>query len=464
MQLSDREPSTAVKPVMWEELEQLIATGQSPERIEAYLAALPVGETARVLSRLTDDDRVRLINVLPADEAAGVIGELPRPQAVELLERLAAATAATLMHLLPSDVRADLLGEVRTETAEAILDAMHPEIASSARAMACYAPDTAGGLMITEYLAYPATATVTDVMDDLRAHADRYRNYSSQYAYVVDRERRLVGVLRLRDLLLARRTQPVDELMIRNPLAVRADAPLNELEAFFDERPFFAVPALDETGRLLGVVSRDAVKQAGSDRNVDDYRKAQGIIREELRSMPVLLRARRRLAWLSINIGLNVIAASVIAVYQDTLASVIALAVFLPIISDMSGCSGNQAVAVTMRELTLGVLRPAEVMYVLGKEMLVGIVNGLALGALIAGVAWLWKGNVYLGLVVGAALALNTMVAVCFGGTIPLVLKRLRFDPALASGPVLTTVTDMCGFFLVLSFASMALEKLTGVA
>lgn len=455
-------PSEVDKLVDWEELEQLIATGQACARIEAYLEALPAGETARVLSRLTDDDRVRLINLVPADVAAGVIVELPRPQAVELLERLAAATSATLMHRLPSDVRADLLGEVRTETAESILDAMHPEIASSARAMARYAADTAGGLMVTEHLAYASTATVTDVVDDLRANADRYRNYPSQYAYVVDRERRLVGVLRLRDLLLARRTQPVDEVMIRSPLAVRADAALTELETLFDERPFFAVPALDETGRLLGVVSRDAVKQAGRDRHVDDYRKAQGIIREELRSMPLLLRSRRRLAWLSINIGLNIVAASVIAVYQDTLASVIALAVFLPIISDMSGCSGNQAVGVTMRELTLGVLRPAEVLYVLAKEAMVGVINGLSLGVLIAGVAWLWKGNVYLGLVVGVALALNTLVAVCFGGTIPLILKRLRFDPALASGPVLTTVTDMCGFFLVLSLASAVLPQLTG--
>ena len=176
--------------------------------------------------------------------------------------------------------------------------------------------------------------------------------------------------------------------------------------------------------------------------------------------MPLLQRSGRRLSWLSLNIVLNIIAASVIAFYQDTLAAVIALAVFLPMVSDMSGCSGNQAVAVSMRELALGLVRPNELARVLAKEAGIGLLNGLVLGLMLGGAAWLWKGNPFLGLVVGGALALNTFVAVSFGGLIPLVLKRLKLDPALVSSPLLTTVTDMCGFFFVLSFASIMLERL----
>lgn len=177
--------------------------------------------------------------------------------------------------------------------------------------------------------------------------------------------------------------------------------------------------------------------------------------------MRLLRRSSRRLSWLSINIVLNVIAASVIAAYQDTLSAVIALAVFLPIISDMSGCSGNQAAAVSLRELALGLVRPQDLLYVWLKELGVGLINGCALGLILGGVAYLWQGNAYLGLVAGGALALNTVVAVSIGGLVPLVLRRLRFDPAIASGPLLTTVTDVCGFFLVLSFASLALPRLT---
>ncbi len=138
----------------------------------------------------------------------------------------------------------------------------------------------------------------------------------------------------------------------------------------------------------------------------------------------------------------------------------IALAVFLPIVSDMSGCSGNQAVAVSMRELTLGVVNVRDVMRVWWQEAQVGLINGLALGVLLGLAGYLWKGNVMLGIVVGGALAINTLVAVSLGGTVPLLLKRYGADPAVASGPILTTVTDMCGFFLVLGFATLALPYL----
>jgi magnesium transporter len=212
---------------------------------------------------------------------------------------------------------------------------------------------------------------------------------------------------------------------------------------------------------MLGLVRRRSLLQALADRAESDSLKVAGIIGgDELRSMPVLTRSWRRLSWLSINIVLNIIAASVIAFYEDTLTAVIALAVFLPIVSDMSGCSGNQAVAVSMRELTLGAALPRDVLRVWRKEVIVGLINGMALGTLLGFAAWLWKGNAILGLVVGAALAVNTVIAVSIGGTVPLVLKRFKLDPAVASGPLLTTVTDMCGFFLLLGLASMVLPSI----
>jgi magnesium transporter len=249
--------------------------------------------------------------------------------------------------------------------------------------------------------------------------------------------------------------------MKREPITVEDLSPLVDLEEFFDKYPFLAAPVTDHEGRLLGVVTREDVHEAVGERADDMYLKSQGIVGgEELRSMPLMRRSSRRLSWLSINIVLNVIAASVIAYYEDTLASVIALAVFLPIISDMSGCSGNQAVAVTMRELTLGLVKPSDYFHVWIQEIKVGVINGLALGTLIAVLAFVWRGNPYLGVVAGGALAMNTTVAVSIGGLVPLLLKRLKMDPALASGPILTTVTDMCGFFFVLSLATFMLPYL----
>jgi magnesium transporter len=176
--------------------------------------------------------------------------------------------------------------------------------------------------------------------------------------------------------------------------------------------------------------------------------------------MPLRIRASRRLAWLTLNIGLNIIAASAIAIFQGTLEQVIALAVFLPIISDMSGCAGNQAVAVSMRELELGMIKPRELAHVFWKEIQVGLINGVILGVLVGMLALVWKGSAWLGIVAGGALAINTVIAVSVGGLLPLVLKLLKKDPALAAGPILTTVTDMCGFFIALGFATLALSRL----
>jgi magnesium transporter len=243
-------------------------------------------------------------------------------------------------------------------------------------------------------------------------------------------------------------------------MAVRPDATLSELRDIFNDHPFLGVPVVNENNILIGVVLRDALAEAELEHAEADVQKLQGVVNEELRSMPTLLRARRRLSWLTVNIGLNIIAASVIALYEETLAAVIALAIFLPIVSDMSGCSGNQAVAVSLRELSLGVARTTDLLHVWLKEAAVGVINGLALGVLIAFAAWMWKGNPYIGVVVGVALALNTLVAVSIGGTVPLALKRFNVDPAIASGPMLTTITDMFGFFLVLGLATLMLPLL----
>jgi magnesium transporter len=340
---------------------------------------------------------------------------------------------------------------------------MRPDEARATRVLREYPADVAGGLMSLECLVYPASATVAEVVDDLRAHREQYRDFVVQYAFVTAPDHQLNGVLRLRDLLFRPPEVRVREIMILEPLTVRDTATLDELRAVFDAHPFYGLPVVDADGHLLGIVRRATVNDAIASRSDDAFLKTQGIVSgEELRSMPLLRRSRRRLSWLSVNILLNVVAASVIAFYQETLSAVIALAVFLPIISDMSGCSGNQAVAVSMRELVLGLLRPSEFLRVWRKEAAVGLVNGVALGLLIGVVAWAWKSNLVLGLVVGSAMMLNTLVAVSIGGMVPLLLRRLKVDPALASGPILTTVTDMCGFFLLLSIAAALLPRLTG--
>ncbi len=445
----------------WERMIHL-ARRASSERLEEYLDSLSTADTAWALERLDADERRQVLAAMKPEAAAELIGEVPDAQSAELIETLASGEAAAILNALPSAEQADLLAELPPRQAEAVLAAMDPEEAEDARLLGKYPPDVAGGIMVTEFVAFPEDRTIGNVLDDLRRNAARYSDYDVQYVYVTSTGGRLVGVLRLRDIVLAGSERRVTEVMLSNPLSVRADDSLDSLAGFFREHAFFGVPVVLDDGRLVGVVKRADARDAVSEQQVEDHLKVVGIVGgEELRSMSTLVRSRRRLSWLSVNILLNIVAASVIALFQDTLAQVIALAVFLPIISDMSGCSGNQAVAVSLRELSLGVVKPFEVLHVAAKEAWVGLLNGLVLGLLISLAGLLYTGNVYLGAVVGAALAINTVVAVLIGGTVPLLLRRRGMDPALASGPILTTVTDMCGFFLALSMASVMLEKLT---
>ncbi|MEM8815158.1 MAG: magnesium transporter [Pseudomonadota bacterium] len=449
-------PATDIEP--WKLLRNCLDRDDR-EGAEALLEALPPEQTVRVLFRLSADDQQRLLALVPPENAAELLHDIPDRHAADLIDHLDAEAAAHIVDELPSDDGADLLGSLDRESAEAILGEMDPGAAGEVRELINYPTDVAGGLMELEHFAYPETIYARDFIRDVRERRKEIEQLPARLL-LLDGLGRPTGAVHIEDVLLANPESAlgtVSEAVHTLPVT----ANLDQLEDYFDEYETPGAPIVDDAGRLLGRVRRQDFQEALADRASSDQLKVQGIVSgEELRAMPVVDRSRRRLSWLSVNIVLNIIAASVIAMFQDTLAAVIALAVFLPIVSDMSGCSGNQAVAVSMRELTLGIVQPRDVLRVWWQEVSVGLLNGAALGTLLAAAAYLWQGSAVLGLVVGVALAVNTVIAVSIGGCVPLLLKHFKVDPAVASGPVLTTVTDMCGFFLVLGLATLSLPYL----
>jgi len=457
--MSENQAKVQPQPLLLGELIKSKDTAQ----IEALFDTLPPVETARMISSLTRPDQIRLLEMLGPENSAHLISKISGLGEANMVAQLPAEQAAPIVKKLPRQLQVNILRHLKKSKAGRILQTIKPHKVKQLERLMRYPENMAGGLMITEYLSYPENMLVSEVLDDLREHGETYSDLDIQYAYVVSETGHLSGVLRLRDLLMALRSKKINEIMIKDPLHVNVNMSLRDLKDFFRQYSFLGVPVVNDDGELVGVVRSASVREAANRQNNQLFLKFAGIVGgEEYRTMPLFKRSSRRLSWLSINIVLNIIAASVIALYQDTLEKAIVLAVFLPIISDMSGCSGNQAVAVSIRELTLGLVRPRELIRVLSKEFAIGVVNGVVLGMLLGGAALLWKGNPYLGLVVGVALAANTLVAVSFGGLVPLILRGMRTDPALASGPLLTTVTDMCGFFFVLSFASILLPRLAG--
>ena len=414
-------------------------------------------EALRQLSLMEPVDRDELMTMLPPESAAELIEEAPAELAVTMIKSLDSTVAAKIMEELHTDTQADIVQDMKAQGSEAILAEMETESADNLRILSQYDPDTAGGLMELETFSFQIDQTVGAVLKRL-IEDDSFERHRGQHPYIVDESGKLLGVVSLRDMLRSRRAVKLTDIL-HQPISVQPETSQEALVDLFDENPFLGIPVVNASGILIGVVSRIELAEAELER-AEHESLARQQISDELRSMPTLLRSRRRLAWLSSNIVLNIIAASVISAYEETLAAVIAIAIFLPMVSDMSGCSGNQAVGVSMRELSLGLTRPVDLFHVLKKELGVGIINGIVLGILIGIVAWVWKDNVFLGVVIGMALAMNTLIAVSIGGTVPLILKNFGIDPAVASGPLLTTVTDMAGFFLVLSLATLFMPQL----
>ncbi len=428
------------------------------QQVAEIVESISSHEALRQVSMMESIERDNLISMLTPETAAELIEEAPAELAVALIQNLDSAVAAKIMGELHTDTQADIVREMEQGNSEAILYEMDSESAESVRILSQYDPNTAGGLMELEAFSFPVNETVGTVLKRLMEGDEAFERHRGQHPYIIDDSGKLIGVVSLRDMLRSKRAVLLADIM-NTPISVAPETSQDELANLFHDNPFLGIPVVDEQGMLLGVVSRLELAEAELERAEHESLSRQQIS-DELRSMPTLLRSRRRLAWLSSNIVLNIIAASVISAYEETLAAVIAIAVFLPMVSDMSGCSGNQAVGVSMRELSLGLTRPVDLFHVLKKELGVGVINGIVLGILIGIVAWVWKDNGYLGLVIGLALATNTMIAVSIGGTVPLILKNFGIDPAVAAGPLLTTVTDMAGFFLVLSLASLLMPQL----
>ena len=380
---------------------------------------------------------------------------LPHEQSATLLAEFEPTLAAGLLRGLPSDERVDLLAALPEATRAAIQTRLPAEARDDAARLLGYPPDSAGGLMETELLAYSGGMTVREAIRDLRANNERYAAIGVQYLYIVDDQKRLQGVAPIRDLMLSPEDSELRSLIKRPPATVRDTVTTDELAIAFDEHPFVGLPVVDGAGVLLGVVSRADATESEQHQTEDQYRVSQGIVGgEELRSMPVARRLRRRTAWLGVNLLLCLGGAAVVAINQDTLAKAIVVAAVLPVISATSGNAAMQAAAVSIRELTLGLIEPHTWRRVLAHELSLALMMAIPLGLAVArtgpdlGAGW------PIGLAVGVAMAVNTLIAVGLGALCPLLLRRFQIDPALASGPISTTLADVSGFAITLTLVA----------
>lgn len=425
--------------------------------IEELIARAPLlepADLADVLSQLDDEERIAVVQALPPELSSQALIEMPaEAHAEDTLAALTPERAAEIVDELDDDDAADLLGELEPEDAERILKQV--EDRAEVDELLRYDEESAGGIMTTRMVTVLATETAAEALDSIRRQAEEVEDFYR--VYVVDAGRHLKGVLPLRDLVVSPPSRLVAEIMQDPDISVPPAMDQEEVARVMARYNLASVPVVDPAGRLLGRITFDDVIDVVEAETTEDILRFGGTSADEELGAGWRDAVRSRLPWLFVNLATAFLAASVVFANQDLIRRLTTLAVIMPVIAGMGGNTGTQALAVTVRRLALGLIPRGQFLGVIGKELLVGLTNGLACGAIAALVALLFGQGPLLGLVIFLAMAGNLVVAGFAGAFIPIVLERRGVDPAVASSIFVTTFTDVCGFFLLLWLADRLL-------
>jgi len=440
-----------------ERLRDLLEAGDDAG-MRAFLDEISHGsDLADLLEELDEDDRVRVLGVLAPEDpalAAEALAEMePEEHPEESLAALHPDDIAAVVAELSDDDAADMIGEMDPEDRDRVLAALSHEDAGDIRDLMRYDEESAGGIMTTELVVVPVDATAAQAIDEVRRQAQEVENFHG-VVFVVDADEVLLGTVSLQSLVTADPDSHVRELVSDPEAAVLAETDQEEVGRVLSRYNLTIVPVVDGAGRLLGGVTFDDVIDVIEAETTEDILKFGGVSGEEELRGGWLDAVRSRLPWLLVNLCTAAAGATVVLLFEDTIDRLTYLAVLMPMVAGLGGNSGTQALAVTIRRLSLSRETTGQRWSVVGKEFLVGLGNGLVIGLIVSILAAVVEGEPRVGMVVMLAMWMNLTVGSFAGAFVPIVLERLKVDPAVASSIFVTAFTDMCGFFLLLGLAT----------
>jgi magnesium transporter len=442
---------------LFAEMRALVEAGSLDEAV-ARLEAMHPADRADIVAELDEDARAQLVRRLPRVEVARIVEYLPEERRPAFIAQIDAEELPRLLDEVDDDIVADILHELPPERAEAALRSMTraPQVAPLLE----HPDETAGGHMTRAFIALNGNWTADHAIGYMRrARPDAESAY---YLYVVDQDNRLEGVVSLRDLIIAPPEKRLGEIMQADVVRARDDMDQEEMARLVQRYDLVALPVVDAEERLAGVITVDDVLDVIEEEATEDILKLAGVGVKEHALSPIRESARRRLPWLVVNMVVALGAAAIVAQFEETIAQVAALAVFMPIIAGQGGNAGVQTSTIVVRGLALDEIDLGDLMRVLSKEIGLGVLKGLIFGSVIAIVAYVWKDNATLAGVAAAAMFLNMIVASLAGVMIPITLRYvLKLDPATAAGVFDTMLTDIMGFFIFLGLASLLVDRLT---
>jgi len=439
-----------------ESVKELLGGGRD-ERLAGLLENAHAADISSVLRELPLPDQVRLFRLLSSQHAGEVLSELDDPTQRELLRALDEQEVSRVLDQMPADDVVEVVEELPKEEAEKILDLMAEEKSEEVQELLEYREGTAGRLMSPNVVAVHEAATVAQAIEHIRKSKS---GDDAFYVYVVDDHDHLVGFVPLHRLLTADPRTPIHAIRNADVESVAVDTDQEEVARLVERYDLVQVPVVDSSRRLLGAIGVDDVIDIIHEEATEDIQRLGGVAGDETVLDPPEAVFTKRLVWRLINLGTAVLAASVIGLFESSIRSLALLAVFMPIVASMGGIGTTQTATVVVRGIALGEVSRSVLGRVLWKELWLGLTTGAANGLVIAAIAYLWKGQVLLSLILGVALLFNMLVAAVVGTLVPIALKAFRIDPAIASSVIITTFTDVFGFFSFLGLATVLIRFL----
>ncbi|MFN7252716.1 MAG: magnesium transporter [Anaerobacillus sp.] len=425
--------------------------------IEKVIEELQPYDIAQLYRNLPGKHHFKFLLYLNPQQIADLIQELDSDLQIEILHRLGIEKSSKVMDLMENDDLADLLNELSVERIQEYLSTMKSEDSKYVQNLMSYAPETAGGLMTNQFVWIKEDYTIRDAVDKLKDFAEM--NHTIYYLYVINDNKELVGVVSYRDLLLGNIDEKISDIMFNRVISVPVDLDQEEVAQLIERYDFVAVPVVDEQKKLLGIVTVDDVIDVVIQEANEDIEKLSASGKDIDFNTKATTASFRRLPWLILLLFIGLLSGSIISGFEDTLAAEVSLVFFMPMIAGMTGNTGTQSLAVVVRGLITQDLDRRTVTKLIARELGVGIIIGVTCGFLIAIIALIWVGP-DIGLVVGASLVLTLIIGTLAGTVIPLTLYRFGIDPAVASGPLITTLNDIFSLIVYFSFATAFLTYL----
>jgi magnesium transporter len=427
-------------------------------------AQLHYADVADLLEHLDEDGRDTLIEAFQGVLDPDVFAELDESVRDDLVEKLGVAYVASAVSEMDTDDAVQVIEELEEHEKKQVLDAIPAGDRTLIEEGLGYPEDSAGRLMQREVMTVPEFWNVGETIDFLRRQADAEEAGGDAGSlpdlfydiFVVDPAHKPVGSVALSRLLRSRRPVPITDIISSEMKLVQVAEDQEDVAYLFGQRDLVSAPVVDEAGRLVGVITVDDVVDVIHEEHEEDIMRLGGVREDDLYEA-VGDTTRARFSWLLLNLGTAILASVIIGFFEGTIEQIVALAVLMPIVASMGGNAGTQTLTVTVRALAMKDLTATNAMRVVGKEFLVGSINGIVFAVLTGIVAWIWFDSQALGLVIALAMIINMIVAGLAGTTIPLVLDRNGIDPAVASSVFLTTITDVVGFAAFLGLAAWML-------